>query len=235
MIGRLLHTLVIALACFSVGSVLSAAGLGGYLAVKWDVNREKLVQILAVAQGIDLAVAKDKAEPARQEPSQEQASYEQMLEARAAKFRGLELREQALRGSLEQLHRDLARMAEEKTTVVSARQKLQTQLADIEKQATEAGWEQNRNSLQTIKPKQAKELLLQMLAKNEMADVVALLAPMTDSKRARIIAEFKTPEETEKIGEVLRMIRRGEPRSTAAGNVGQQLGSSNAGAEGVNR
>jgi hypothetical protein len=237
MIGRLLHTLVVAVACFSVGTVISAAGLGGYLAVKWNVNRDKLVQILAVAQGIDLATLEGKAPPAQLEPSLEQGSYEQMLEARAAKFRNLELREQALRGSLEQLVHDQARFADEKTVLAKARQSLQTQLADVEKQSTDAGWEQNRNSLQSIKAKQAKELLLAMLAKNEMADVVALLAPMSDSKRAKIISEFKTPEETQKIDEVLRLIRRGEPRSTAAANVRQQLGAATAaaGSEGGTR
>jgi hypothetical protein len=227
MIGRLLHTLVVAVACFSVGTVLSAAGLGGYLAVKWDVNRTKLAQMLAVAQGIDLA-AKSAAHPAAKEVSEEQGSYEQMLEARAIKFRNLELREQSLRGSLDQLRQDQARAAEEKATVAKARQSLQTKLAEIDKEATDAGWEQNRNSLQTIKPKQAKELLLQMLAKNEMDDVVALLAPMSDSKRAKIISEFKTPEETQKIGDVLRVIRRGEPRTTAAANVSQQLNAGSA-------
>lgn len=234
MIGRLLHTLVIAIACLSVGTVLSAAGMGSYLAVKWDLNREKLVKILAVAQGVDLAAAKAQPAPAQPEDSPEQGSYDQMLEARAAKFRNLELREQALRGGVEQLRRDEARVIEEKAITAKARQSLEAQLADIEKQATEAGWEQNRNSLQAIKPKQAKELLLQMLARKEMDDVVALLAPMNDSKRAKIIAEFKTPEEIEKIGEVLRIIRHGEPRSTAASRVGQQLHPSASGTE-VNR
>jgi hypothetical protein len=237
MIGRLLHTLIVALACLSVGTVISAASLGGYLAVKWDVNRDKLVQILAVAQGIDLAALKGKAQPAPVETSREQPSYEQLLEARATKFRNLELREQALRGALEQLRQDQGRVAEDRGTVAKARQTLQTQLADIDKQSTDVGWEQNRNSLQTIKAKQAKELLVAMLAKNEMADVVALLAPMTDSKRAKIISEFKTPEELQKTEEVLRLIRRGEPRSTAAANIRQQLGAAKpgVGAEGGNR
>jgi hypothetical protein len=190
-----------------------------------------------VAQGIDLAALKSKAQPAPVERSQEQPSYEQMLEARAAKFRNLEVREQALRGALEQLRQDQGRLADDQASVAKARQTLQSQLAAIDKQSTDAGWEENRNSLQTIKPKQAKELLVAMLAKNEMADVVALLAPMTDSKRAKIISEFKTPEELQKIDEVLRLIRHGEPRSTAAANIRQQLGAAKAGvgAEGGNR
>ena len=74
-----------------------------------------------------------------------------------------------------------------------------------------------------------------MLAKNEIQDVVALLAPMTDGKRAKIIGEFKTPEETQKIDEVLRLIRRGEPEAGATVNARQQLGASLPAKEGTNR
>jgi hypothetical protein len=213
-----------------VGTVLSAASVGGYLAVKWDVNQTKLTQILAVARGIELPAPAAKPDKTPPEPSLDQASYDQLLEARAAKFRNLELREQALRGGLEQLRHDQRRLAEENALVNKARQNLQTQLTAIDKEATDAGWEQNRLSLQSIKAKQAKELLLAMLAKNEMADVVALLTPMSDTKRAKIISEFKTPEEIQKIDEVLRLIRRGEPRTTAAANVRQQLDAASAAA-----
>jgi hypothetical protein len=230
MIGRLVHMLVVVVACFSVGTVLSAVGMGGYLAVKWDVNRAKLMQMLAVAQGIPLPTAPVKPAEAPAPDSQDQASYEEVLEARAEKFRNLELREQALRGSLDQMRYEQGRLAEEKAVVDKSRQSLQAQLTQIDKEATDAGWEQNRVSLQTIRPKQAKELLLAMMAKNEMDDVVALLAPMNDSKLAKIIGEFKTPEETQKIDEVLRLIRRGVPRTTAAANTRQQLGAAQAAA-----
>ena len=231
MIGRILHGLVIVVACFSVGTVISAAGMGAYLAAKWNIGRDKLIGMLAVAQGVDLADPKEQGRPPEPEPSQEQVAYEQILEARAVKFRNLELREQALRSGLSQMQLDQARLADEKATLAKNREAFQAQLADLEKRSTEAGWEQNRGSLAAIKPKQAKELLMAMLAKNEIQDVVALLAPMPDSKRAKIISEFKTPEETQKIDEVLRLIRRGEPGTGTAANARQQLGASLPGTE----
>ena len=44
----------------------------------------------------------------------------------------------------------------------------------MQKQATGEGWEEVRGTLSAAKPKQAKELLLQMLNENEIGDVVAL-------------------------------------------------------------
>ena len=235
MIGRILHGLLVLVVCFSVGTVISAAGMGTYLAMKWNIGRDKIVEMLAVAQGINLAGEPTKQAAPQPEPSPEQVSYEQILESRATKFRNLELREQALRSGLSQFQLDQARLADDKATLAKNREAFQAQLADLEKRSTEAGWEQNRSSLAAIKPKQAKELLMAMLAKNEIQDVVALLAPMPDAKRAKILSEFKTPEETQKIDEVLRLIRRGEPGAGAAANARQQLGASLPGKEGTNR
>jgi hypothetical protein len=235
MIGRILRGLVLLVVCFSVGTVLSAAVMGTYLGVKWNIDREKLSRMLAVAQGIDLAGTHPQPASPHDEPSPEQVSSEQIIEARAAKFRNLELREQALRSGLSQMQLDQTRLAADKAVLAKNREAFATQLADLEKRSTEAGWEQNRGSLSAIKAKQAKELLMAMLAKNEIQDVVALLAPMPDSKRAKIIGEFKTPEETQKIDEVLRLIRRGEPAAGAAANARQQLGASLPGKEGTNR
>ena len=66
---------------------------------------------------------------------------------------------------------------------------------------------------------------MQMLDQKEIDEVVAiLLAGMTENKRAKIIAEFKTPTEMEQIGEVLRRIRQGTPAANIADNTQKQIG-----------
>ena len=45
---------------------------------------------------------------------------------------------------------------------------------------------------------------------------------MSDSKRAKIIAEFKG-DEMKQIGEVLERIRQGQPRSGVVDETGQKL------------
>ena len=63
----------------------------------------------------------------------------------------------------------------------------------------------------SAKPKQAKEQLVQMLDNDELDIVVALLAALPDTKRSKIIAEFKTPNEAEQLGQILRRMREGYP------------------------
>ena len=78
-------------------------------------------------------------------------------------------------------------------------------------------------TLQSLEPKQAKELIAQRLEKGEIDIVVKLLPAMTDSKRAKIIAEFKTATEMEQIGEVLDRIRQGQPTADVLGETGKKL------------
>jgi hypothetical protein len=47
---------------------------------------------------------------------------------------------------------------------------------------------------------------------------------MTDKKRGNIIAQFESPEDQDKIGEVLRRIRKGLPKASVAEAAHKQLG-----------
>jgi hypothetical protein len=62
-----------------------------------------------------------------------------------------------------------------------------------------------------------------MLENSEMDEVVLLLTGMTDAKRAKIISEFKTADETKKIEEVMRQIRQGVPVAPLVDQARQQL------------
>jgi hypothetical protein len=72
-----------------------------------------------------------------------------------------------------------------------------------------AGIEAVRRTLESLRPSQAKELIQEMLSRNEQDQVVILLQGMNNSKRARIIGEFRTPEETAKIADILKQLREG--------------------------
>jgi len=223
MIKRLLRGVLVLFVCFCVGTVIALGGMAGYVAVHWSIGRDKLVQMLAVARGIDLAAMTENRHAAPEAAPPEQPSFDRILEARALGLRSIELREQALRGGLEQLRFEQGKIEEQRTALRKIQQTFEENLLALKKEATDTGWEQNRSTLASIKPKQAKELLLQMLERKEIDDVVALLAPMPEGKRAKIVGEFKTPEETKKIDEVLRLIRRGEPATAIAASAQQEL------------
>ena len=223
MIGRLLRTLVGTLLYFCAATVIAEGVVAAYLVTSLHIDRRRLAQVVAVVRGVDLSTAREN-RPKELESSSEQVSYEQVLEARAMKTRNLEIREQALTGSLKQLDFEQGRLAEEKAAFQKLKGGFEQNLATIKKQTLDAGWEENRQALLSVKPKQAKALILQMLEKNELEEVVALMAPMPETRLAKIISEFKQADEAQKIDEILRRIRHGEPITDAAEKVQQQLG-----------
>jgi hypothetical protein len=223
MIARLLSLLGSLLFYFAVATLMAEVIMIGYFWSTWQMDRNKLIQILAVAQGVDLLAMKAESRPAAEEPSVEQPSYQQIVQARAMKLRNLELREQSLKNALAQLQSEGQTLAQQKTRYKQDREQYESQLATLEKGSQTAGLEENRGILAKLAPKQAKELLFQMLKKNEINDVVTLLKDMPEGSRAKILKEFKTPEESEKLDEVLRMIRQGVPQAALAKKAQDQI------------
>jgi hypothetical protein len=52
---------------------------------------------------------------------------------------------------------------------------------------------------------------------------VALISAMSPAKRAKLLAEFKTPEENERLAKILTLIRTGEPELTLIDEAKAQL------------
>lgn len=207
---------------FLAATLLTQILLGVYLWKSWEMNEQRLMRMLAVAQGIDL-LAHPEQPPSDRDPSAEQPSLEQIIRERAGKIRDIEKRELELRNTkallvAEQL--ELVRERDGFTTTVAA---FEQRLRDIEEGALQTGRSRDLRTFSGLKPKQAKELLMAMLQEDEIEDVVILMAAMSARSQGKIIAEFKTFEEIEQIREVLKRIRYGEPEITAAQNTLDQL------------
>jgi len=207
MIARLLRLARWTLIYACVATVIAQLIIFTYLAGRWRLDRTRLVQILAIAQGIDLFDLKAEADREADPPTQEQVSFEQIVQARAMSVHHLELREQALRDALDQLARQQQRLTQEKEQFSQVRESFDAELLALQAQ----GMEKVRLQLESIKPKQAKELLAKMLSDDELDEVVVLLAEMSTQKCAKIMAEFKTTDEIEQLNEILRKIREGYP------------------------
>ena len=121
----------------------------------------------------------------------EQASYDQILDS-PAKYRNLELREQDLRNSLSQCN--LSKRNWPMTKNITSNCAMHSTLNWYRCEGSVAtGRDEVRRTLENIKPKQAKALILEMLDKKEIDEVVTLLASMPDAKRPRFSVNSKPP------------------------------------------
>jgi hypothetical protein len=206
-----------------LATLISEVILLAYVTGAWNLDRGRWDQALDVARGAAEVGGREGGKAPAAEPAPEQPSYRQILEARALKDRNLELREHQLQNGLAELSRDQGLLADEQKKIKNLRENFDSQLSVLREKTTSSGLDDVRRTLESIDAKQAKQLLLDMLDKNEMDDVVTLLLPMSDKKRAKIIGEFSQPEELEKISEVLRRVRQGRPESQVTESVQKQL------------
>jgi len=222
MIGKLLGMLVTLVAVVCIATVIAAVVLIMFYARSWKVDHDRFVQAVAILQGKSPESLMPPPPPKKENDS-EQPAYDQFLAAQGLKARDLEQRELTVRANIQQFQEELNKIVEEKKRVQSVRDDLQAKLDDLNDGVAAAGSESVLQTLQTLKPKQAKVLLAQRLEKGDIDVVAKLLTNMSDSKRAKIIAEFKTATEMEQIGEVLDRIRQGQPTAGMIDETGKKL------------
>jgi hypothetical protein len=218
-----------AIVAFCVATVVSIAVLGGMLWMKGALSGDRYLNILAAVYGIDTSAdSKSKGEAAEKNP--EQPSLDAVLERRALVSLDLDLRESALDKSLQDLRNLESQIKTERQRLDLWKQSFDNRIAALESGRTDQAIVELQQTIEAMAPKQAKEQILQILNTppksaddQPMSDVVNLLKNMPLDKRKKILAEFKLPEETEKLSEILREIRLGMPESELLRDTRKQL------------
>jgi len=218
-----------AIVAFCVATVVSIGVLGGMLWMKGALSGDRYLNILAAVYGIEQdGRGKSSGVPADKKP--EQPSYEAVLERRALVSLDLDLRESALDKSLQDLRTMESQIKTEQKRLDLWKQSFDNRIAALESGRTDQAIVELQQTIEAMAPKQAKEQILQILntpprsAEDQpLSDVVNLLKNMPLDKRKKILAEFKAPEETEKLSEILREIRLGMPESELLRDTRKQL------------
>jgi len=96
MIKRILATLGALLLYFCAATFIAEVIMLCLWSWSWKLDRQKLVKMLAVAQGIDQVIAPPQPVVSPEEAIPEQPSYEEVLKKRALMLRDLELRQMSL-------------------------------------------------------------------------------------------------------------------------------------------
>ena len=208
-IGKFLRILGTLFTWFCVGTILAQVLIVLYFSWHWKIDSQRLQTMIRVARGEipapspsqDLQL--EKAELLLQEDP----SYEEFLAQRAQAARDLELREMQLRTAEKLLQAQLEKLLTEKTTLARSQEEFQKKLAEAQDQAKAAAMETVRGILESLRPDQAKAQLRAMTERGQWDEAVAILTEMPASKRGRILAEFKSPEEQALLGQLLERIR----------------------------
>jgi hypothetical protein len=192
-----------------VGTVVSAAVGGVYLWSSGRVNNDKIFRMLALIHDVELNPEKTTAQRDKQGDALGTMSYEDIEEARKVKSRILELKMQSLNKGLSQVTFERDELTKDKERYVLLRTSFEQRLKELQTETENKGYADVRLIWENVSPKKAKEQILKMVEADEMEDVVHILSEMPIGKRAKIVSQFSTPEETEVMDKLLRMIREG--------------------------
>lgn len=211
------------LAYFCIATVLAQGIMLGFLWSSGRTDANRLARAAAALQGIDLVAPTPKPGGGHDEPLVRTVSLGDIDQQRATRLRQLELREQSLLNGLKQIRFERDKLTEERDRFERVYDKFSEQLAKDKVDAVTRGSENARLLLESIKPKQAKELIMKMLEAEEIEQVVIMFGAMPIAKRAKIAAEFKSEEEAQKLDEIVRRIRQGLPDAAIIEDAQRQL------------
>jgi hypothetical protein len=221
MIGNLLRLITAAFAYFCMATLIAQAGMLSWLWSKGLLDRERVAQVATLVRDGELPSA---ARPkAASQAASETVTLADVEAARSVRLRQFELREQATHNVLKQVRFETEQLSKEKERFDRVYESFEKQLGKDRVTAITQGNENARLLLESIKPKQSKELIMEMLKADEIDEVVILFGAMPIAKRAKIAAEFKSEEETGKLDEIVRRIRQGLPDTAIIDQTRQTL------------
>lgn len=204
--GGLISKLGAGVSYFAVATVLAAITLVVIGFSTGKLSETKLARLRAVLVGAETPTPKARPDEAKETPS-----YEELLERRSVKFRELELREEVVRQNVSILTRERLDVTARRDELTRIQQAFQAELAQMADAALMAGEENVRLTFERMRPPQARQQLLLMLEQGELENVVAMLAAMPIERRAKIVAEFKSPEDLPRLNEILEVMGQGDP------------------------
>ncbi|MGI8980766.1 MAG: hypothetical protein ACR2FY_16180 [Pirellulaceae bacterium] len=218
---KIVRMLGIGLLCFCVATVLAQVVVVAMLWWKGTFSDDRLVAMFAALHGIhpetpgaaSPATAKDG--HLHEQPSLAEISKERLLASL-----DLSLRETTLEKSLMDLRTLEQQIATENERLKHWQEGMDKRIERAVTTVLDSSLLELQQTLMAISPKQAKEQILKMLETipasegtqavgdtRAMNDVVRMLKAMPLDKRKKILAEFKSAQESEKLADILREIR----------------------------
>jgi hypothetical protein len=227
--GRLISKLTHLIAYVCVATIVAQLSGIVYLRATGKLDNARLAKIADAVRGVEPTPPAAAPPAVAGDPSlQEEPSLAQRDEANDLAARNLELREQAVKTALDRVLYEKNTLVLEKDRYELIKRTFEEQLAALREGALSTGRESVRLIWENVKPKQAKEQILMMLEGRETNEVITILTAMPISKRAKIISEFKTQEETSKLDEILHLILEGVPEVDLIDETADQIQSQTA-------
>lgn len=221
---KLLNLTVVVLAINFIGMAVAAM----LLAQRADLSREKLSQVKQILFPSEETPAVDEpkpAEPAEPTPMEQLIALLDVQAGKSTEQRVRDVREtfderavvlgrarRELVDRQRQIDAATQKLLQERSEFESRRQAFETAVATAADRANDEGFRTTLTLYEQMPAKQTKEIFLQL----ENQTVLAFLVAMEPRTAAKVLKEFKTDPEIQKITDILELMRQGDPAATSA-------------------
>ena len=207
----------------AVANLLALAGFIGWLGGSGRIDESRLreVQRIFAPTVADAAAAAARAQSDAELQAEQADRAERLanppltasavlasreLAADAAAQEVLRVR-QEVRERQAELQLEADRLAEERATFLAERDAWQSRRDAEQQRVADEQFTQLVALFSTLKPRDARDLILEMEARNEREDVVRLLDALEIRAAAKIVSELRTPEQRRLASELLARLR----------------------------
>lgn len=204
-----------------VATVLTQLLIAGVLAARGNLNGDSVTKMVALSHGIDITGNRLQAMLDRAQNATT-PSYNEILQKRYEESLDAELRLQNQSNFSEQLQVQLRDLRIREERFDARRDAFNAKLAEMEAGIRDEGLQQLKKTLEVLEPNIAKSQLSLLYDDGEIDTVVNIIQAMAADKRKKIIGEFTSPEDQEKLAEILRRIGQGEPKKSLIDEAKQE-------------
>jgi flagellar motility protein MotE (MotC chaperone) len=201
-------------AAFCVATILFQLVLLSYLATRGTLNGPTVTKVVALANGIDITGNRLE-EILRRDQHLEQPDFDEILEARKLEGLDMDMQRRSLLALKDDITGEWAETKQERERLDERLQSFDKKEKDTLALAQQEGVKQVQRTLQTLDAAQAKDQLLKIYDDERIDEVVNIIQAMPTDKRKDILGEFVTPEEADKLHEILSLIGSGGQTTTA--------------------
>ena len=218
--SRILNFAATLLLYFCMATVLAQAAMLGVLWYKGHLAAARLGEALGAFYGLESAAAKALRETRDQREIQ--VAYGDILERRALASLDLDLRETALDNAMIDLMNQRTRLDDDRKKYTLLLGDFEQRLDELRQGATNRAIQDVQQTIETMRPEQAKAQILLMMDDERLEDVVTLLKSMPRDVLKRILNEFQD-DEKERLYDVIKQILSGTGEGDLIDQVREQI------------
>ena len=213
----LLRIPLLALAYFSVATILAQGAIIGMLSARGNLSQDKAVELVAIARDVDLETMWHELEAASKPVTTEQVSLEEVQTARKKMSLDLDLREIAADKGLIDVRQLAALLEDERRQYDIMKYEFDQKYENVRQGAVDPGLREVQRQLESVDAKLAKDQILRILsnpdipADTSMNFIVTMFKNMPLDRKKKIMSEFKDDEDRKQLNVIMNQIRLGVP------------------------